>query len=131
MPGPDLEGLAKHNLKYKDRKPVVFNPLKQEEDKLPTIYCFLKIIEGQKGIAVAVSQDGYVLGTHACSSEQYVPHDLGVLERTRLDRHDISYKKHYPNGYKMAFIKNEEMKAHSGFQEAYQKNVKLTQALKK
>lgn len=50
-----------------------------------------------------VAEDGTLLGGHCCSSEAYMPHDLGVLEGARPDRH-ADFRKHYPDGYRMEFV---------------------------
>ena len=30
--------------------------------------------------------------------------DLGIIEGSRPDRHEQSYRKHYPDGYRMDFV---------------------------
>ena len=88
---------------------------------LPKIYCFSNVPGGGDGIAYAVAEDGVVLGCHWCSHEFYVPHDLGVKEGSRPDRHE-HYKKHYPNGYEMEFILAEDVLTHEGLREAFRLN---------
>jgi hypothetical protein len=41
-----------------------------------------------------------------------MPHDLGILEGTRLDRHEESYRPHYLNGYRMEFVSSEDFSQH-------------------
>lgn len=41
-----------------------------------------------------------------------MPHDLGILEGARPDRHE-EFKKHYPDGYRMDFVPMTEVAAHS------------------
>jgi hypothetical protein len=90
------------------------------------IYCFSNVVGGRDGIAYAIGDDGVVLGSHWCSHEFYVPHDLGVLEGARPDRHE-TYKKHFPNGYEMEFVRNADFDTHEGLREA----LRLNQLLKK
>ena len=86
----------------------------------PKIYCFSNVVGGGDGEAIAISEDGVVLGSHWCSHEGYVPGDLGVEEGTRPDRHE-TYAKHYPDGYEMEFVPSKEVKKHEGLQMAIQR----------
>jgi hypothetical protein len=81
---------------------------------------------GESGFlqAVAISEDGVCLGSHICSTEAYMPHDLGVLEGTRLDRHENDYRKHYPEGYIMEFIPSNAIKDHEKLNVAFTLNDK-------
>ena len=85
------------------------------------IYCFSNVVGGGDGIAYAMAEDGTVLGSHWCSHEYYVPNDLGVIEGSRPDRHE-DYKKHYPNGYEMEFVRSNEAENHKGLQKAFELN---------
>ena len=85
------------------------------------IYCFSNVVGGGDGIAYAMAEDGTVLGSHWCSHESYVPNDLGVIEGSRPDRHE-DYKKHYPNGYEMEFVRSTDIKNHKGLQKAFALN---------
>ena len=89
--------------------------------KKPRIYAFSNVVGGGDGIACAMAEDGTILGSHWCSSEYYVPNDLGVNEGSRPDRHE-DYKKHYPNGYKMEFVPASDVKTHEGLQRAFKLN---------
>lgn len=86
------------------RNKVIYNPQNLPEESLPFIIGFNN--GGSYGFmsAIAIAEDGTVLGGHMCSEEGYMSGDLGVLEGTRDDRHEESYKKHYPNGYRMDFV---------------------------
>ena len=66
----------------------------KEELLMNKIYCFSNVEGGGDGIAYAMGDDGTVLGSHWCSNEFYVPHDLGVREGTRPDRHK-TYQEHF------------------------------------
>lgn len=67
--------------------------------------------------ACLVAEDGTSLGGHICTSEAYMPHDLGVLEGSRPDRHE-TFQKHYPNGYRMEFVGYDELPNHEGIKAA-------------
>jgi len=91
----------------------------------PKIYCF-SAVGGGDGIAHALAEDGNVLGSHWCSHEGFVPHDLGVVDGSRPDRHE-SYKKHYPDGYDMEFVSADRLDEHEGVQKALKLNKAMTQ----
>lgn len=99
-----------------------FNPHDKPFDELPVIYGFNN--GGSPGwySAVLLAEDGTGLGRHVCSDEGFMYGDLGILEGSRPDRHE-TFKKHYPDGYRMDFVTMEETKAgHAGIQAAYEKN---------
>jgi hypothetical protein len=84
----------------------------------PKIYAFSNVKGGGDGIAYAMAEDGTVLGSHFCSHESFVPHDLGVQEGARLDRHK-TYREHYPDGYEMEFVRAADVKIHEGIRAAF------------
>jgi hypothetical protein len=92
------------------------------------IYAFSNIVGGGDGVAYAMAEDGTVLGSHWCSNEGYVLMDLGVMPGSRPDRHE-TYRKHYPDGYEMEFVRSSEVKTHPGLVEAFRLN--QLQALEK
>ena len=100
------------------RGEVVYNPHGKPIDELPLIMGFNN--GGSPGWyqAVAVAEDGVVLGGHVCSHDCYMPHDLGIIEGSRLDRHENSYRKHYPEGYRMEFIPQCALDGHPKLQAA-------------
>jgi hypothetical protein len=104
--------LAQHLFEMEGKGFAVYNPNNLPLDQLPVIYGFNN--GGYPGwlSAVALAEDGTVLGGHCCSNEGYMPHDLGILEGTRLDRHEESYRPHYPNGYRMEFVSSEDFSQH-------------------
>ena len=83
----------------------------------PKIYCFSNVVGGGEGEAVAISEDGAVLGSHWCSHEYYVSGDLGVEEGSRPDRHE-TYAKYYPDGYEMEFVPSKDVEKHEGLRQA-------------
>lgn len=115
----ELIYLAQHIAENAGRPTVVFNP--HDKEALPAIYAFSNVSGGGDGIAYAIAADGTVLGSHWCSHEGYVSHDLGVLEGIREDRHD-DYRKHYPDGYVMQFVRAADVKSHPGLSEAFRLN---------
>jgi len=123
MTTPAAEKLyeAQHLYRMEGKILSIYNPKNKELKDLPIIYGFNN--GGRPGFysAQLIAEDGTTLGGHLCSSEAYMPHDLGILEGTREDRHE-TFKKHYPNGYRMEFIPFEEVKNHVGLDEAYKKN---------
>lgn len=82
---------------------VVFNPHGRNVESLPVIYGFNN--GGAPGwlIGCLIAEDGTMLGDHCCSSECYMPHDLGVVDGHRRDRHE-RFREHYPDGYRMEFV---------------------------
>ena len=95
--------------------------MKERKIRMNKIYCFSNVVGGGDGIAYAMGDDGFVLGSHWCSNEYYVSEDLGVTEGCRLDRH-ITYAEHFPNGYEMEFIPAREVKSHEGLSKAFELN---------
>lgn len=87
----------------------------------PKIYCFSNVKGGGDGIAYAMAEDGTVLGSHWCSSEFYVPYDLGVVDGYSSDRHE-HYAEHYPDGYEMEFVRAADVLSHEGLKEAFRLN---------
>lgn len=127
MTTPAAERLyeAQHLYAIEGKKHVVYNPHNKPVDELPEIFCLNN--GGRPGWynAVAVAEDGTPLGSHACSSEAYMPHDLGMLEGCRLDRHENSYSKHYPDGYRMTWIPTDIAQDPSKHSEKFAMCVKL------
>lgn len=114
-----------HLAEYRDKPLHVYNPNDKPVEELPTIIGFNN--GGQMGWfeAVLIAEDGTILGGHVCSSEAYMPHDLGVLEGSREDRHE-EFKKHYPDGYRMEFVSHAQAKeGHQGLKDAFAKYVLL------
>jgi hypothetical protein len=114
---------AQHLLAWEGRGYAVFNPHSKPLGELPVIYGFNNGGSGDWWSACLLAEDGTGLGSHICSSESYMPHDLGVLEGSRPDRHD-GFQKHYQDGYRMDFIGEAEVRArsHPGLELAYKLN---------
>lgn len=102
---------AQHQDALADKGYAVYNPHNKSLDELPIIYGFNNGGSPEWYEAVLLSQDGECLGSHICSHEGYMRHDLGILEGTRDDRHE-TFRTHYPDGYRMDFVGFSE--AHKG-----------------
>ena len=87
----------------------------------PKIYAFSNVKGGGEGVALAMAEDGTCLGSHFCSHEGFVSHDLGVTEGSRPDRHK-TYAEHYPDGYEMEFVPSSSIESHEQLQEAFRLN---------
>ena len=112
---------AQHVFKHEGRNVAVFNPNGLPAQDLPVIYGFNN--GGSPGwmFAELLAADGTHLGSHCCSSEAYMPADLGVLQGTRPDRHE-TFKAHYTNGYRMEFVGHEFVDEHAGIKAAFALN---------
>lgn len=113
--------LAQHLMEHAGRPVVVFNPSERPLAELPAVYAFSNVVGGGDGIAYAMAADGNVLGSHWCSNEGYVPADLAVVDGWMSDRHE-EYRKHYPDGYRMEFVRAADVKNHPGLTEAFRLN---------
>jgi len=100
---------------------AIYNPNNLPVEDLPVIYGFNN--GGSPGwfFAQLLAQDGHALGSHICSHEGYMEHDLGILEGSRPDRHE-GFRAHYPEGYRMEFVSRSEVRGHAGLTEAYRLN---------
>lgn len=110
---------SQHLSQWREAGWAVFNPHNKPEESLPVIYGFNN--GGSSGWmqGCLLAEDGTQLGGHCCSSEGYMPHDLGVLEGSRPDRHE-TFQKHYPDGYRMECVGYKAIDGHE----------KLVQAIK-
>lgn len=110
--------LAQHLLHHAGRPVVIHNPNARPIEQLPVIYGFNN--GGSTGWlqAVLITEDGVTLGGHCCSEEGYMPADLGIIEGARPDRHE-AFRQHYPDGYRMEFVRHGEVPGHKGLQAAF------------
>lgn len=118
--------LANHLAQWHGKGYAVFNPHNKPIEDLPVVYGFNNTIGGgswQSGVLLA--EDGKYLGGHICSHEGYMPHDLGIVEGSRPDRHE-DFQKHYPDGYRMDFVSAEDVADHPGVTQAYKRHQTLT-----
>ena len=112
--------LAAHKYEMEGKGNAVYNPHDANLASLPVIYGFNN--GGNPGwlSAALIAEDGTTFPGHICSDEGYMEHDLGILEGTRPDRHE-DFRKHYPNGYRMEFVRYDAVPCHSGLQAAFAK----------
>lgn len=103
---------AEHVAHWHGRPCAVFNPNDKPIGELPTIYGFNNGWSPGWMHAQLIAEDGTPLGSHLCSSESYMPSDLGCLEGSRPDRHEKQFQPHYPNGYRMEFVSGNEVDNH-------------------
>lgn len=113
--------LAQHLVEWEGKGYSVFNPQNKPVDDLPVIYGFNN--GGKAGLLLAtlVAEDGTALGSHCCSHEFYMRHDLGIADGSRPDRHE-TFQKHYPDGYRMDFVPYDGVKAHEKLLKAFSLN---------
>lgn len=107
--------------KWTGKPYAVFNPHDRPVDTLPVIYGFNN--GGSPGwySGCLLAEDGTGMGGHVCSSEGFMYGDLGIIEGSRPDRHEY-FRQHYPEGYRMDFVPEEEVRTHPGLAAAYQRN---------
>jgi len=119
--------LAEHVAKYNNQEWVVFNPQGRPVGELPVVYAYgNNKANGHHFVrAIAMAEDGHVLATHACSHEGYVMHDLGVVPNGWKNEH---YEKHYPDGYRMEFVRTDDILSHEGLLAAYERNQERAKA---
>jgi hypothetical protein len=108
----------------------VFNPYDKPLDELPIIFVFVNGHALGGPIGVALSENGHDLGSHACSSEGYVPGDLGARPGFRKDRHTNQYQTHYPDGYRMEYVPSQQIDEHKKLQAAFKEAEKVYEANK-
>ena len=113
--------LLDHIASCKDRKRVIYNPNNVAPETLPVIYGFNNGGSIDWLDAQVIAEDGIFLGGHICSNEGYMPHDLGILEGCREDRHTEHYRPHYPQGYRMEFVGYLEYATHEKLRDAVKK----------
>lgn len=103
-PAAAQQYLHEHLVVWTGKGYEVYNPHNKPLEELPVIYGFNNGGAPNWLQAIAIAEDGNVLGSHICSHEGYMPHDLGVVKGSRPDRHEEQYKVHYPDGYRMDFV---------------------------
>jgi len=101
---------------------AIYNPVNKPVEELPVIYGFNN--GGSPGFCygILIAEDGIELGGHVCSSEVYMPHDLGILEGARPDRHEI-FRSHYPDGYRMEFVSYKDVLKHEKLKQAIDRSL--------
>lgn len=69
---------AQHVYEWESKGWAVHNPHNKPKQDLPVIYGFNNGGSGDWWLAALMSEDGTYLGDHTCSSEAYMPADLGL-----------------------------------------------------
>lgn len=119
--------LAQHLLEMEGKPYAVFNPHNKPVESLPVIFGYNN--GGSPGwySGELLAEDGHFMGGHVCSHEGYMRHDLGILEGIREDRHK-TFREHYPDGYRMAFVPQSEVLQCEPLMEAYKRNQALPES---
>lgn len=123
-PQAEIAYLNQHLSTWGEKGYAIFNPHNKPIGDLPVIYGFNN--GGSPGwySGCLLASDGTGMGGHVCSNEGYMPHDLGIIDGSRPDRHE-TFRSHYPDGYRMDFIPASDVMMHPGLDAAY----KLNQAM--
>jgi len=87
------------------------------------IFCFCNGRNPGWYSALAVCEDGHVVGQHICSSVGWVKHDLGIGSSSKHDQ----YAEHCPEGYELVWVENP--KDHEGLMAAYALNQELAKTI--
>ena len=109
--------LAQHLVEWEGKGYAVHNPDDRSLAELPVIYGFNNCDDPQWCSGILMAEDGTALGGHLSSHESYMPHDLGILEGSRPDRHE-TFRAHYPDGYRMEFVRAADVRDHKGLMDA-------------
>jgi len=72
-------------------------------------------------IGVALAEDGHCLASHICSSESFVPHDLGATSTWKHDH----YREHFPDGFDVVYVPSDQVADHAGIAAAAKLNKQL------
>lgn len=102
----------------------VYNPLNKPEEELPIIYGFNN--GGNPGFysAIALAESGHDLAGHICSTEGWMPLDLGFHDAGFIHKRE-HYRQHYPEGYRTIFLERDELSTDTGFLAAIERNKEL------
>lgn len=91
--------------------------IREPDNGLPKVFVFCNDTSPLGCIGVALAEDGTYLAGHASSSEAWLKHDMGVTGTWKHDK----YSEHYPGGYEVVYVPEDEVKAksHAGLEAAY------------
>lgn len=117
-PQAEIAYLNEHLSTWGAKGYAVFNPHNKPVEELPIIYGFNNGGSRDFLSATLIAEDGTPLGSHCCSNEGYMPHDLGIWKGARPDRHE-TFRKHYPDGYRMDFVGYDAVNACAKLLEAF------------
>lgn len=102
---------------------AVHNPHNKPIEELPHIWGFNNGGRSGAYYGALITDDGEWIGSHICSNESFMLHDLGIIEGSRPDRH-LEFMKHYPDGYRMEFVSYDDVEGHEGIRAAYDAHMK-------
>lgn len=77
--------------------------------------------QGVDVIGYAVAEDGHCIGQHLSSNVMFSQHDMGFTSDWKHD----NYSKHYPDGYELEWIDEENLNNHQGWLDALKLNKEL------
>lgn len=120
--------LANHLAEWAGKGYAIFNPHDKPVADLPVIYGFNN--GGSPGWyqASLLASDGTAMGGHVCSAEGYMPHDLGIVEGSRPDRHE-GFRAHFPDGYRMDFVKYDDPAIDAAIKLHHERNAAAQEAI--
>lgn len=84
----------------------------------PTIFVFCNSCSNMWHYVVALAEDGAGLAGHICSAHEFIAHDMGFMGNWK---HDV-YDKHYPDGWQLEYVEQEDIPGHAKLQEAFRLN---------
>lgn len=102
----------------------IYNPHNKPIEDLPVIYGFNNGGSHDWWQAQLIAEDGTLLGGHICSNEDFMRGDLGITKGSYPKRHE-TFRKHYPDGYKMDFVSGADARIHAGLNKAFENYKKL------
>ncbi len=74
-------------------------------------------------IGYALTEDGHCIGQHLSSNMFYSKHDMGLTSDWKHD----NYSKHYPDGFELEWINEEDLDNHQGWLDALKLNKELAE----
>ena len=120
--------LEQHLFDQQGRKRAIHNPHNKPTIELPIVYGFNNGGGRYMWQAIAMAQDGTVLGSHCCSNELYMPSDIGMLEGNEYRAK--SFTKHYPDGWRVEFVGINGVPTHEGLKVAFALNKAYAELMK-
>jgi hypothetical protein len=88
--------------------------------QLPKIFCFIHGVNNIGCFPVALAEDGEALAGHCSSNVGFARHDIGFTSDWKHDE----YSKHYPNGYELVWLDDNDRKD-AEFLQACENNSRL------
>ena len=92
----------------------------------PKIYVFVNSRMGTDLCGMALAEDGTFLGGHVSSSREFFRHDMGLTSERKHD----AYSHHYPTGYELVEVPDDEVTIHLGLAAAHRRNAEAASVAK-